>query len=52
MQLQLSIYSLLNFDIPENHKLKGEVDFSFINEQLANTYSKYYGRPSRERGSI
>ncbi len=49
--MQLSIYSLLYFKIPENHILKlvhDAVDFSFINELLENTYSKYYGRPAKE----
>ena len=49
--MQLSIYSLLYFKIPENHILKlidEAVDFSFINSLLEDTYSKYYGRPAKE----
>lgn len=49
--MQLSIYSVLYNKIPENHKLKilkDEVDFSFINKALENTYCKYYGRPAKE----
>jgi transposase len=49
--LQLSIYSLLYFKIPENHILKlinEAVDFSFINTLLEKSYCKYYGRPAKE----
>ena len=49
--MQLSIYSLLYFKIPENHMLKlikDEVDFSFINQLLEDSYCKYYGRPAKE----
>lgn len=48
---QLSLHSLLYNKIPENHILKlinDEVDFSFINELLEKSYSKYYGRPAKE----
>lgn len=48
---QLSIYSILYNKIPENHTLKilrDEIDFSFINELLENTYCKEYGRPAKE----
>ena len=49
--MQLSFYSLLYFKIPENHTLKlikDEVDFSFINQLLEDSYCKYYGRPAKE----
>lgn len=49
--MQLSIYSVLYNKIPENHTLKlikDHVDFSFINELLEDSYSKYYGRPAKE----
>jgi transposase len=49
--LQLSLYSLLYYKIPEKHTLrllKEELDFSFINKLLEKTYSKYYGRPAKE----
>ncbi len=48
---QLSIFSILYNKIPENHTLKilrDEIDFSFINQELEKTYSKYYGRPAKE----
>jgi len=48
---QLSFHSLLYDKIPENHTLKNiskAVDFSFINELLASSYSRYYGRPAKE----
>ena len=48
---QLSLYSLLYDKIPENHILRlinDAVDFSFINELLAKSYCKYYGRPAKE----
>jgi transposase len=49
--MQLSIYSVLYNKIPKNHKLKllkDEIDFSFINKALEQTYCKYYGRPAKE----
>lgn len=49
--MQLSIYSLLYDRIPENHILKlikDHIDFSFVNELLAKSYSKFYGRPAKE----
>lgn len=49
--MQLSIYSLLYFKIPDNHMLKlikEAVDFSFINTLLERSYCKYYGRPAKE----
>lgn len=49
--MQLSIYSVLYNKIPDNHTLKilkDEVDFSFINAALEQTYCKYYGRPAKE----
>jgi transposase len=49
--LQLSLYSLLYYKIPEKHTLrllKDELDFSFINKLLEKTYSKYFGRPAKE----
>lgn len=48
---QLSMYSILYNRIPDNHILKlmdEAVDFSFINELLEDSYSKYYGRPAKE----
>lgn len=49
--MQLSIYSVLYNKIPKNHTLKilrDEVDFSFINKRLEQTYCKRYGRPAKE----
>uniref|UniRef100_UPI0005594BD0 transposase n=1 Tax=Halalkalibacter wakoensis TaxID=127891 RepID=UPI0005594BD0 len=48
---QLSFYTELYNKIPENHTLRlinDFVDFSFVNELLENSYSKYYGRPAKE----
>ena len=48
---QLSFYSVLYEKIPENHLLKRidrAVDFSFINELLADSYCKDFGRPAKE----
>jgi transposase len=48
---QLSMYSILYNKIPDNHILKvmdEAIDFSFINELLEDSYSKYYGRPAKE----
>jgi transposase len=48
---QLSFHSDLYFKIPETHLLKRiakAVDFSFINELLADSYCKSFGRPARE----
>lgn len=48
---QISFYSVLYDKIPDNHLLKRvekAVDFSFINELLADSYSKNNGRPAKE----
>ncbi|WP_144349513.1 IS1182 family transposase [Sporomusa termitida] len=48
---QLSIYSVLYDKIPSNHILKiiaGNVDFSFINELLKDSYCQHLGRPAKE----
>lgn len=48
---QLSFHSILFDRIPEKHILRSidnAVDFSFINEFLEKSYSKYYGRPAKE----
>ena len=48
---QLSLYSILYDKIPKNHILKDinkAVDFSFINKQLEDSYSKKMGRPAKE----
>ncbi len=48
---QLSFYSMLYDKIPETHLLKRiekAVDFSFINELLADSYCKNNGRPAKE----
>lgn len=48
---QLSFYSVLYEKIPETHLLKRidqAVDFSFINELLADSYCKDFGRPAKE----
>ena len=48
---QLSFFTELYNKIPENHTLKlinNFVDFSFVNELLEDSYSKYYGRPAKE----
>lgn len=48
---QLSFHSLLYNKIPENHILKrieSVVDFSFINDLLADSYCKNFGRPAKE----
>lgn len=49
--MQLSIYSILYNKIPENHIfkiLREQLDFSFINDVLRETYSNRYGRPAKE----
>ena len=48
---QMSFYSSLYDKIPERHILKvidKAVDFSFVNELLANSYSRNFGRPAKE----
>jgi len=48
---QLSLHYILYNKIPENHMLKkiqSVVDFSFINELLATSYCKHFGRPAKE----
>jgi transposase len=48
---QLSLYSLLYDNIPENHILKTinkAIDLKFVNELLESSYCKYYGRPAKE----
>lgn len=48
---QLSFYSVLYEKIPDSHILKRiekAVDFSFINELLADSYCKNNGRPAKE----
>ena len=48
---QLSIYSILYDKIPNDHVLKiisKEVDFSFINTLLEDSYCKHFGRPAKE----
>lgn len=48
---QMNFYSTLYDRIPEDHLLKrigGAVDFSFINELLANSYCANLGRPAKE----
>jgi transposase len=48
---QQTLYSILYHRIPEKHILKlidKFVDFSFINNLLAASYCKYYGRPAKE----
>ena len=51
MPKQSSFYSILYNKIPENHILKrinSVVDFKFINELLADSYCKDFGRPAKE----
>lgn len=48
---QLSLYSLLYDNIPENHILKTinkAIDLKFVNQLLESSYCKYYGRPAKE----
>jgi len=48
---QLSLYSLLYDNIPENHILKTinkAIDLKFVNKLLEGSYCKYYGRPAKE----
>ena len=48
---QLSLHSVLYNKIPKNHILKRigtVVDFSFINELLAPSYCRNFGRPAKE----
>lgn len=48
---QLSLYSLLYNNIPENHILKTinkSIDLKFVNKLLESSYCKYYGRPAKE----
>lgn len=51
MPKQQSMYSFLYERISENHLLKridAAVDFSFVNDLLADSYSKNNGRPAKE----
>ena len=48
---QMSFYSTLYDKIPEDHLLKridSAVDFGFINELLAGSYCRDFGRPAKE----
>lgn len=48
---QLSFYSVLYDRIPENHLLKridAAIDFGFINDLLADSYCRNFGRPAKE----
>ena len=48
---QMNFYSVLYERIPEDHLLKRinqAVDFSFINEMVADSYCAHYGRPAKE----
>ena len=48
---QMSFFSMLYDKIPEDHVLKrigNAVDFDFINELLADSYCKNFGRPAKE----
>jgi len=48
---QLNIHSQLYQNIPENHILKlidSAISFEFVNELLADNYSKNLGRPAKE----
>ena len=48
---QMSLYCMLYDKIPDSHLLKRiekAVDFSFINELLADSYCKNNGRPAKE----
>ena len=50
-RVQMNLYSILYERIPEDHLLKQisrGVDFSFINEMLADSYCKELGRPAKE----
>lgn len=51
MPKQLSFHTSLYNKIPKNHILKtikDTVDFSFLNELLADSYCKNFGRPAKE----
>jgi len=48
---QLSLYSLLYDNIPENHILKtinNAIDLKFVNKLLESSYCRHYGRPAKE----
>ena len=48
---QLSFYSLLYDKIPQDHILKvidAAIDFSFINDYVADSYCRNFGRPAKE----
>jgi transposase len=48
---QLNIHSILYHNIPDNHILKtidSAVSFRFVNELLAGSYCKNFGRPAKE----
>ena len=50
-QTQTNFFSVLYDRIPEDHLLKriaGAVDFSFINELVADSYCATFGRPAKE----
>lgn len=50
-QTQMNFYSILYDRIPKDHLLKriaGAVDFSFINDLVADSYCANFGRPAKE----
>ena len=50
-QIQTNFFSVLYDRIPEDHLLKriaSAVDFSFINELVADSYCATFGRPAKE----
>ena len=52
-QLKLSEYqNLYDVVVPKNHilrKIADEIDFSFVNRMLEESYCKNFGRPAKER---
>ena len=53
-QSQTNFFSVLYDRIPEDHLLKriaNAVDFSFINELVADSYCASFGRPAKEAGA-
>lgn len=52
VQIKLSLYrGLYNIIVPKNHllrKIKDNIDFSFVNPMLRESYCEHYGRPAKE----
>ena len=51
-QIKLSLYrGLYEIIVPKEHllrKIKENIDFSFVNPMLKESYCEHYGRPAKE----